>query len=69
MPVLHRYERPIPPSGCKHRIASIIPIVAVRVQDGYASRCLLCEAVGPVMRTGENSRHMLIDEREGHSGA
>jgi hypothetical protein len=51
---------PEPSDRCKHRLMGIVPIVAVRVEGGYASRCLLCGALGPVMRNGETSRRLLL---------
>jgi hypothetical protein len=51
---------PEPSDQCKHRIIGIVPIVAVRVEGGTSSRCLLCGAVGPVMRNGEDSQRVLI---------
>ena len=27
---------------CGHRLLSVIPIVSMRVEGGYAGRCLLC---------------------------
>ena len=55
------YEYLIPPNRCKHRLVGIVPIVAVRVQDGYASRCLLCGGVGPVRENVERARLALLE--------
>jgi hypothetical protein len=55
------HEGPIPPNRCKHRLAGIVPIVAVRLEDGYASRCLLCGTVGPVKENVENARVALLE--------
>jgi hypothetical protein len=47
---------------CKHRLVGIVPIVAVRVKDGYVSRCLLCDVVGPLRENGESARLALLEE-------
>lgn len=52
-----------PSDRCKRKIAGIEPVVSVRVEGGYASRCLLCAAVGPVMGSGEASRRMLLNSQ------
>ena len=50
-----------PKNRCKHKLMSIVPIVPVRVQGGYASRCLICGAVGPVRGNGETARRALLE--------
>ena len=52
---------PEPSDRCQHRLMGIVPIVAVRVEGGYVSRCLLCGAVGPVMGNVEHSRRLLLN--------
>jgi hypothetical protein len=46
------YQGSVVLNQCKHRLVGMVPIVAVRVQEGYVSRCLLCGAVGPVRENG-----------------
>jgi hypothetical protein len=53
--------RRTPPNRCEHRLMSIVPIVPVRVEGGYASRCLLCGTVGPVRANGEAARRALLE--------
>ena len=46
---------------CGHRLLSVIPIVSMRVEGGYAGRCLLCGTTGPVRGDGEAARGVLLD--------
>jgi hypothetical protein len=59
------HEHPIwtqmPPDRCKHKLMSIVSIVPVRVEDGYAARCLLCGTVGPVRGNGQSARRALLE--------
>jgi hypothetical protein len=55
------HEQLIPPSRCQHRLLSVVPIVSVRVEGGYVSRCLLCGSAGPVRDNGESARGVLLD--------
>jgi hypothetical protein len=55
----------IPPglSGrCKHRLINIEPIVSIRVEGGYTSRCLLCGTSGPARSNAEAARRVLLDQ-------
>jgi hypothetical protein len=47
---------------CGHRLLSVIPIVSMRVEGGYAGRCLLCGTTGPVRGDGEAARGVLLDQ-------
>jgi hypothetical protein len=51
----------MPPDRCKHKLMSIVPVVPVRVEGGYASRCLLCGTVGPVRGNGQAARRALLE--------
>jgi hypothetical protein len=52
------------PSGrCKHRLINIEPIVSVRVEGGYTSRCLLCGTTGPARSNAEAARRVLLDQQ------
>ena len=55
-------EDPIKPnnSRCKHSLLGIVPIVALRIEGGFASRCLLCDSVGPAMENAERARLALL---------
>jgi hypothetical protein len=46
---------------CGHRLLSVVPIVSMRVEGGYAGRCLLCGTTGPVRGDGEAARGVLLD--------
>jgi hypothetical protein len=46
---------------CGHRFLSVVPIVSMRVEGGYAGRCLLCGTTGPVRGDGEAARGVLLD--------
>ena len=47
---------------CGHRLLSVVPIVSMRVEGGYAGRCLLCGTTGPVRGDGEAARGELLDQ-------
>ena len=47
---------------CGHRLLSVVPIVSMRVEGGYAGRCLLCGTTGPVRGDGEAARGVLLDQ-------
>jgi hypothetical protein len=47
---------------CRHRLLSVVPIVSMRVEGGYAARCLLCGTTGPVRGNGEAARGVLLDQ-------
>jgi hypothetical protein len=47
---------------CRHRLLSVVPIVSVRVEGGYAARCLLCGMSGPVRGNTEAARGVLLEE-------
>lgn len=51
--------RRMPQTWCEHRLLSVEPIVSLRVEGGYAARCLLCTTTGPVMSSEEAARDML----------
>jgi hypothetical protein len=46
---------------CGHRLLSVVAIVSMRVEGGYAGRCLLCGTTGPVRGDGEAARGVLLD--------
>ena len=46
---------------CGHRLLSVVPIVSMRVEGGYADRCLLCGTIGPVRGDEEAARGVLLD--------
>jgi hypothetical protein len=46
---------------CGHRLLSVVPIVSMLVEGGYAGRCLLCGTTGPVRGDGEAARGVLLD--------
>jgi hypothetical protein len=47
---------------CGHRLLSVVPIVSMRVEGGYAARCLLCGETGPVRGNGEAARGVLLEQ-------
>ena len=47
---------------CGHRLLSVVPIVSMRVEGGYAGRCLLCGTTGPVRGDGEAARGVLLEQ-------
>ena len=46
---------------CRHRLLSVAPVVAIRVEGGYSARCLLCGTTGPVRGNGEDARRVLLE--------
>jgi hypothetical protein len=58
----HRLSSPEHSGQCKHRLIDIAPIVSVRVEGGYKSRCLLCGVIGPVRSNSQAARGMLLDQ-------
>jgi hypothetical protein len=50
------------PDRCGHRLLSVVPVVSIRVEDGYAGRCLLCGTTGPVRGHGEDARRALLEK-------
>jgi hypothetical protein len=48
--------------GCKRRLLSVVPVVSIRVEDGYKARCLLCGTNGPVRGNGEIVRRVLLEQ-------
>ena len=56
----------MPQSHCQHRLLSAVPIVSLRVEGGYASRCLLCGVVGPVRGSGQTAREALVKRETCH---
>ena len=59
----HRVSRPKHSQDrCGHRLLSVIPVVSMRVEGGYAGRCLLCGRTGPVKGTGEAARLVLLEQ-------
>jgi len=51
------------PSGqCEH----YGPMIVDKVQGGYVSQCLVCERWGPIERTPEKAREMLMSLDVGH---
>jgi hypothetical protein len=51
---------------CRHRLLSVVPIVSVVVEGGYAGRCLLCGVVGPVRGNGRTARVALLEQEMRH---
>ena len=47
---------------CGHRLLSVVPIVSIRVEGGYAGRCLLCGTTGPVRGNGEDARRVVLEQ-------
>jgi len=50
-----------PQALCEHRLLSVVPIVSLRVEGGYAVRCLLCGTIGPVRSSEQDARGMLLE--------
>ena len=49
--------------GCGHKLLSVVPVVSIRVDDGYyVARCLLCDTTGPVRGNGEAARGVLLEQ-------
>jgi hypothetical protein len=57
-----RAPRPHQSDRCGHRLLSVVPVVSVRVEEGYVGRCLLCGTIGPVRDNGEAARLMLLEQ-------
>jgi hypothetical protein len=57
-----RTGRRMPQSVCGHKLLSVVPIVSIRVEGGYAARCLLCGTTGPVRGSGEAARLVLLEQ-------
>ena len=47
---------------CGHRLLSVVPIVSIRIEGGYAARCLLCGTTGSVRGDGEAARVVLLKQ-------
>ena len=47
---------------CRHRLLSVFPVVDIRVEDGYAARCLLCGTTGPVRGNRRAARMVLLEQ-------
>jgi hypothetical protein len=58
----HKTDRQTQQTGCGHRLLSVDPIVSLRVEGGYAARCLLCGTTGPVKGNGEAARLALLEQ-------
>ncbi len=50
---------------CGHRLLSVVPVVSMRVEGGYAGRCLLCGTTGPPRGNGEDARRVLLEQMVG----
>jgi hypothetical protein len=48
---------------CRHRLLGMVPIVSMRVEGGYAARCLLCGTSGPVRGNTVAARGELLEEK------
>jgi hypothetical protein len=59
-------EEWMPQDQCGHKLLDIEPIVFVRVEGGYAGRCLLCGVVGPVRGNGRTARVALLEQETRH---
>jgi hypothetical protein len=46
---------------CGYTLLSVVPIVSMRVEGGYAARFLLCGSAGPVRDNGESARRGLLN--------
>src|ERR687889_1250848 len=57
-----RTGRRLPRTACGHKLLSVVPIVSIRVEGGYAARCLLCGTTGPVRVNGEAARLVLLEQ-------
>jgi hypothetical protein len=57
-----RTGRRVPRTACGHKLLSVVPIVSIRVEGGYAARCLLCGTTGPVRVNGEAARDVLLEQ-------
>jgi hypothetical protein len=47
---------------CRHRLLSVVPIVSIRLEGGYAARYLLCGTTGPVRGNAEAARRVLLEQ-------
>ena len=47
---------------CRHRLLSVVPVVSMLVEGGYAARCLLCGTTGPVRGNGGAARLVLLEQ-------
>jgi hypothetical protein len=54
-----RTGRRVPQTACGHKLLSVVTIVSIRVEGGYAARCLLCGTTGPVRGSEEVARSYL----------
>ena len=61
----HQVKRPEHADRCGHRLLSVVPVVSMRVECGYAARCLLCGMIGPARSNGEAARRVLLDQLVG----
>jgi hypothetical protein len=59
---VYEHDRAMAPNRCQHRLLSVVPIVSVCIEGGYAARCLLCGAVGPVRDNRETAQRELLDQ-------
>jgi hypothetical protein len=57
-----RAPRPQQTDRCGHRLLSVVPVVSIRVEEGYVGRCLLCGTTGPVRDDGEAARLVLFEQ-------
>jgi hypothetical protein len=58
----HKTDRQTQQTGCGHRLLSVVPIVSLRVEGGYAARCLLCGTTGPVKDNRDAARLVLLEQ-------
>jgi hypothetical protein len=58
----YRVWRPEHTERCRHRLLTVVAIVSMRVEGGYAARCLLCGTSGPVRGNTEAARDVLLEE-------
>ena len=54
--------RQMPRNRCEHRLLSVDPIVAIKVEGGYTARCLLCGTTGPIRGKEEAARGVLLEK-------
>ena len=59
-------EESMPQDQCRHKLLDIEPVVFVRVEGGYAGRCLLCGEVGPVRGSWQTARVALLEQEARH---
>ena len=60
--LVQKSSRRMAQSWCEHSLLSVVPIVSIRVEGGYAARCLLCGTKGPVRSSEEEARGMLLEQ-------